>query len=272
MNTEGAIAVSDRYRSALADAATWHRYQFRKGSTIPYVSHLLAVSAAVMEDGGSEDESIAGLLHDAIEDANVTVSELVARYGQRVADIVAACTDDWSGDPHHKSAWWPRKVHHIAHVTGAAAAADLGIARVTAADKLANLRSTLDTGDPGVFSLFKAGIGGFTWYQQTFGGLLVQRLGSESLLSRRLSMAIRELGELVSKERTRLGDAVGELGAKLVEVAVPEGSGPYSPWPWFALDAVHRTGGAMPTTDVIATCWQSWFGASMPDGLSLGLR
>ena len=265
-------AFGPRYASALADAAMWHHGPVRKGSDIPYVSHVLSVSAFLLEDGADEDEAIAGLLHDSIEDANVTVSELVARYGQRVADIVAACTDDWSGDPHHKSAWWPRKVQHIAHVTGAAADADLGIARVTAADKLANLRSTLDAGDPGVFSRFKAGIGGFTWYQQTFGGLLVQRLGSESLLSRRLSMALRELGELVSMERTRLGGAVGELGAKFAEVAVPEGSGPYSPWPWFVLDAVHRTGGAMPTTDVIATCWQSWFGASMPDGLSLGLR
>ena len=90
MTHEQAIAVSDRYRTALADAAIWHRQQFRKGSQIPYVSHLLAVSAAVMEDGGNEDEAIAGLLHDAIEDAGVTEAVLSARYGPRVAALVAA--------------------------------------------------------------------------------------------------------------------------------------------------------------------------------------
>ena len=247
------IAVSNRYRTALADASIWHQHQFRKGSDIPYLSHLLAVSAAVMEDGGDEDETIAGLLHDSIEDTGVTVEVLVARYGHRVADIVAACTDDWGGDAINKAPWWPRKVHHIGHVTAAGESTDISVIRVTAADKLANLRSTLDDGDPQVYARFKAGIGGFAWYHDTFGGLLVQRLGSESLLSRRLSMALRELGELVSMERTRLGGAVGELGAKFAEVAVPEGSGPYSPWPWFAFDAVHRTGGAMPTTDAIAT-------------------
>ena len=107
------IAVSNRYRTALADASIWHQHQFRKGSDIPYLSHLLAVSAAVMEDGGDEDETIAGLLHDSIEDTGVTVEVLVARYGHRVADIVAACTDDWGGDAINKAPWWPRKVHHI---------------------------------------------------------------------------------------------------------------------------------------------------------------
>lgn len=268
--TDRPSAFGPRYASALSDAATWHHGQFRKGSDIPYVSHVLAVSAFLLEDGADEDEAIAGLLHDSIEDANVTVDELAARYGRRVADIVAACTDDWSGDPHHKSAWWPRKVTHIAHVTDAGAEADLGITRVTAADKLANLRSTLDSGDPGVFSRFKAGIGGFVWYQETFGRLLVQRLGSGSLLARRLVNALRELDDLVSVERERLGDAVAEFGGRLSSLPAPEGSGRYSPWPWFALDAVHRSGGANPQRDLVATCWRSWFGGAMPEALSLG--
>ena len=271
-NTTSSGAFGPRYARALSDAATWHHGQFRKGSEIPYVSHVLAVSAFLLEDGADEDEAIAGLLHDSIEDASLTVAELAARYGQRVADIVAACTDDWSGDPLHKSAWWPRKVSHIAHVTGAGADADLGITKVTAADKLANLRSTLDAGDPEVFSRFKAGIGGFVWYQETFGRLLAQRLGSRSLLAKRLVSALQELDDLVSAERRRLGGAVVEFGDRLAALPVPRDSGPYSPWPWFALDAVHRSGGTTPERKLVATCWQSWFGSAIPEGVLLGIE
>jgi len=57
-----------RFDDALAFASNLHRAQCRKGTLIPYISHLLAVTALVMEDGGSEDEAIAALLHDAIED------------------------------------------------------------------------------------------------------------------------------------------------------------------------------------------------------------
>jgi hypothetical protein len=269
MTNEHAIAVSERYRTALADAAHWHRRQFRKGSQIPYLSHLLAVSAAVMEDGGSEDEAIAGLLHDAIEDAGVTEAVLTARYGPRIAAIVAACTDDRGGDPEHKAPWWPRKVSHIEHVTSAAGhGTDIGVLRVTAADKLSNLRLTLDEGDLSVFGRFKAGLGGFAWYQETFGQRLIAGLGTESLLARRIAEALEQLDAVVSTRRRSLGGALAAAEARLAAIDVPEGSGPFDPRSWFALDVANRADGGEPTAEQFAAAWASWFGTTVPAALS----
>lgn len=255
--TDTPAPFGDRYAQALGDAARWHATQHRKGTEIPYVSHLLAVSSLVMEDGGNEDECIAALLHDSVEDTPVTVADLVERYGDRVAGIVSACTDDDSGNPRHKAPWWARKVHHIAHVT---TMDDLGVARVTAADKLANLRSTLDTvaaGDRSVFERFKAGLGGFAWYHETFGRLLVERLGSGSLLGTRLRHGLDELATLV--ESSSHGAAA--LQQRFALLALPSGSGPHNPWPWFALDLLERGG---PRRDLAIACWASWFDEPLP--------
>jgi len=94
--------LSQRFDSAFAFAAKLHKSQVRKGTTIPYLGHLLGVTALVVEDGGSEDEAIAALLHDSIEDQGdqypggrdalrVYIRE---QFGAAVADIVDACTDD----------------------------------------------------------------------------------------------------------------------------------------------------------------------------------
>ena len=86
-------AHSQRYDEALVWAAQLHREQRRKGKPVPYISHLISVSALVWEDGGSEDQAIAALLHDAIEDAGQDQSSIATRFGNPVADIVLACTD-----------------------------------------------------------------------------------------------------------------------------------------------------------------------------------
>ena len=78
-----AVQLTDRYDAAVAWARELHAEQTRKGTTIPYLSHLLAVSARVLEDGGDEDQAIAGLLHDSIEDQGVTPDEIDARFGHR---------------------------------------------------------------------------------------------------------------------------------------------------------------------------------------------
>ncbi|MGH9207924.1 MAG: HD domain-containing protein, partial [Acidimicrobiales bacterium] len=87
--------LSERFEEALTYATRLHRDQYRKGTTIPYVSHLLAVASMVLEDGGSEDEAIAGLLHDAGEDqgGRRTLEDIRRRFGDQVADTVAACSD-----------------------------------------------------------------------------------------------------------------------------------------------------------------------------------
>jgi (p)ppGpp synthase/HD superfamily hydrolase len=90
---------SERYDEALLWAAQLHRNQTRKGKKVPYISHLIGVSGLVWEDGGDEDQAIAGLLHDTIEDGAtvgrpVTEAELAERFGPEVAAIVTEVTDD----------------------------------------------------------------------------------------------------------------------------------------------------------------------------------
>jgi (p)ppGpp synthase/HD superfamily hydrolase len=84
-----------RFTDAFVYAAELHATQVRKGAGVPYISHLMAVSAIVLENDGTEDESIAALLHDAIEDqgGDATRQEIFRRFGPEVAAIVDGCTD-----------------------------------------------------------------------------------------------------------------------------------------------------------------------------------
>ena len=99
---------SDRLLLALDAAARMHAAQARKKTRIPYLSHLMATCAIVLEHGGDEDEAIAALLHDAIEDVQPTdaARATVARFGERVLAIVEGCTDS---DEHPKKLWRERK-------------------------------------------------------------------------------------------------------------------------------------------------------------------
>ena len=94
----GGPRLGPRFDDALTYAANLHVEQRRKGSNIPYVSHLLSVAALVLEDDGDEDEAIAGLLHDAVEDQGglPTLEKIRARFGERVAAIVQGCSDSQS--------------------------------------------------------------------------------------------------------------------------------------------------------------------------------
>jgi (p)ppGpp synthase/HD superfamily hydrolase len=84
-----------RFQEAFTLAWDLHRFQTRKSTEVPYLSHLMSVSSLVLEDGGDEDEAIAALLHDALEDCadRITAKEIEARFGPRVREIVQACTD-----------------------------------------------------------------------------------------------------------------------------------------------------------------------------------
>jgi GTP pyrophosphokinase len=123
---------------ALAYATQVHAGQSRKGTSVPYVSHVLGVCALVLEDGGGEDEAIAALLHDAVEDGGgpPVLAEIRRRFGDRVADIVRACSDT---DETPKPPWKARKARYIAQLR----AAGPGARRVSCADKLHNARSIL---------------------------------------------------------------------------------------------------------------------------------
>jgi (p)ppGpp synthase/HD superfamily hydrolase len=143
----------------VAYAADVHARQRRKGSPIPYVSHLLAVSAIVLEHGGTEVEAIAALLHDAPEDhgGQPRLDDIRLRFGDAVGDIVEACSDSLAEDPSQKAAWKVRKIAYHEHLRDASTPS----ARlVSAADKLHNARSTaadLRREGPSVWSRFKAG-------------------------------------------------------------------------------------------------------------------
>jgi hypothetical protein len=92
-----AILLTDRFDRALLYATHVHGGQLRKGTSTPYIAHLLAVAATVLEYGGSEDLAIAGLLHDAVEDQGgpPRLSDIRHRFGDRVADVVGSCSDSF---------------------------------------------------------------------------------------------------------------------------------------------------------------------------------
>ena len=133
--------LTDRFTDALTFAEQLHRTQTRKGNDIPYVAHLLAVTATVLEWGGDEETAIAALLHDAVEDqgGDATSDLIRARFGDRVTDLVLHCTDSVSADPAQKRPWLERKTAYLARL----AHADQAAALITAADKLHNITATI---------------------------------------------------------------------------------------------------------------------------------
>ena len=89
--------LSEKFVQAVSYANEVHKEDVRKGTQIPYISHLMAVASLVMEGGGSEDEIIAALLHDAVEDGGgkPVLDEIKKRFGQNVASIVDGCTETY---------------------------------------------------------------------------------------------------------------------------------------------------------------------------------
>src|SRR3954453_6739810 len=114
----GAGPLSERFDEALVYAAAHHRTQTRKGSQVPYMTHLMSVSALVLEHGGSEDQAIAALLHDAVEDAPAgqgpaVLHEIRERFGDAGADIVRACSDGLDELGNRSGTWADRKSVYV---------------------------------------------------------------------------------------------------------------------------------------------------------------
>jgi (p)ppGpp synthase/HD superfamily hydrolase len=190
----GSRTLTARFREALWWAAFLHADQARKGSGIPYVSHLLAVTALVIEHGGDEDAAIAALLHDAAEDqgGEETLEQIRTRYGQRVASIVEACSDTMTSP---KPPWRERKERYIAHL----AHVFEDVLLVSMADKLHNaraIRSDYQTNGEAVWGRFRGGRSGTLWYYQALCEAFVQR-GSFADLARELRAEVDELLRLV---------------------------------------------------------------------------
>jgi (p)ppGpp synthase/HD superfamily hydrolase len=162
MSDRPALILTSRFDEALAYAVELHRHQPRKGTGVPYVSHLLSVAALVLEHGGTEDQAIAALLHDAVEDqgGKPTAAAIRARFGDPVADIVDGCTDT---DQTPKPPWRARKEAYLARVRHEPAHVRL----VSAADKLHNARTMvtdLRIHGPALWERFNAGRDETLWY------------------------------------------------------------------------------------------------------------
>lgn len=133
------MRLTERFAYATVYAAEVHAGQVRKGTGIPYVSHLIEVAALVLAHGGDEDEAIAALLHDAPEDAGGLdrLEDIRSRFGGRVAGIVDGCTDTYVSP---KPPWRARKEAYLERLPGLSDSALL----VSAADKVANVRAIID--------------------------------------------------------------------------------------------------------------------------------
>ncbi len=133
-----AAPLSARFDRALIYAAQLHVSQFRKSSPVPYIAHLLAVASTVLDFGGTEDEAIAALLHDAIEDQGgaATRERIRELFGDAVVVVIDGCTES---DISPKPPWRERKEAYITHIREANASVRL----VALADKLHNARTTL---------------------------------------------------------------------------------------------------------------------------------
>jgi (p)ppGpp synthase/HD superfamily hydrolase len=164
----GCGPLTPRYDEALAFVSAHHRGQLRKGSNMPYLSHLMAVSGLVLENGGSQIAAIGGLLHDAVEDApegqgGLILAEIESRFGVDVAQIVRACSDGLNEENVRKGSWIERKQPYIRALPGKSFDAAL----VTAADKTHNARCiTEDLGRYGdeFWSVFNACPHRLAWY------------------------------------------------------------------------------------------------------------
>jgi (p)ppGpp synthase/HD superfamily hydrolase len=167
MSKEGLL--SERFLEAFTMAYRLHNQQTRKGSNTPYVSHLMAVSALVLENGGNENQAIAALLHDAVEDQGGwdTLREIKDKFGDEVADLVDGCTDAYT---HPKPPWKERKVSYLEKLRSAPDSVVL----ISLSDKVHNARSILHdlqrVGDS-VWEKFSGGKTGTLWYYQSLANI-----------------------------------------------------------------------------------------------------
>jgi (p)ppGpp synthase/HD superfamily hydrolase len=194
---ESSMELTERFDAAFLLASELHRQQMRKSSVIPYLSHLMAVSALVLEHGGTEDEAIAGLLHDAVEDQGgpPTLERIRDQFGDVVAELVSALSDT---DQMPKPPWRERKEQYLFHLESAPAA----VLRVSAADKLHNVRSMVRdylTFGEDLWNRFSAPPADQIWYYRALADVFRRRLGGP--LASDLSRTLADLEWLMGSPR-----------------------------------------------------------------------
>jgi GTP pyrophosphokinase len=194
MSDNQTIELTERFEEALVYANRLHVKQKRKGTGVPYVAHLLSVTALVLEQGGDEDEAIAALLHDAIEDQGgvATREEIRKRFGDKVTEIVVSCSDT---DIFPKPPWKERKEKHIAHIR----TAPMEVIRVAIADKLHNARCVLQEfrlSGHDTWLRFRGGREGTLWYYREM--INAFRAVSNNSMIDELDRVVSELEQLAA--------------------------------------------------------------------------
>ena len=190
--------LGPRFEEAFRFAAEKHAKQTRKSTSVPYISHLMSVAGLVLEAGGDEDQAIAALLHDVVEDCGgkPILQEVADSFGQRVASIVDGCTDAYTIP---KPPWRQRKLDYLALLRNA----DDDIRLVSAADKLHNVRTILTdhrAEGESVWARFSGGREGTLWYYRAVLDVLLE--GRSNRLIGELERAVTELENLPSTEFT----------------------------------------------------------------------
>jgi len=184
-----------RLSTAFEYARAAHEGQTRKGTDIPYISHVMSVSALVMEHGGDEEQAIAGLLHDVLEDCGAEHEPIIRdRFGGRVAKIVRDLTDGVPDASGRKEPWRVRKERFLArHET-----MDNESLLVSLCDKLHNARTIAGDLRAGhqVFARFKeANRDGVVWYYDELVRVFRLRLGKDDPLFREFQRAVADIFE-----------------------------------------------------------------------------
>ncbi len=184
--------LTERFDDALAYASQLHRAQTRKGNGIPYVSHLLAVAAIALENGADEDQAIAALLHDAVEDQGglPQLEAIRALYGDAVADIVADCTD---AHEEPKPDWHPRKEAYIASLAHKPARS-LAVSLADKTHNAAAINADLRAHGATVWNRFTGGKGGTLWYYRALANAFRQY--APGIAAERFSREVDEMEEL----------------------------------------------------------------------------
>jgi (p)ppGpp synthase/HD superfamily hydrolase len=187
--------LTERFDEALAYASAAHRTQPRKGTDIPYVSHLLGVCSLALEAGADEDQAIAALLHDAVEDQGGAdrLTDIRKRFGDRVAKIVADCTDSWT-EP--KPEWRQRKEAYLESLSHKSPDSLL----VSLADKTHNasaINADLAVHGDELWSRFTGGREGSLWYYDSLARAFEERLPGPAAI--RFRELVDEMHALASR-------------------------------------------------------------------------
>ena len=204
--------LTDRFARAVDYARIAHAPQVRKGTDIPYITHLLGVAALVIEFGGNEDQAIAGLLHDTLEDCGAGHEPTIrVQFGDAVADIVLACTDGTAEgkatltDAEAKRRdWMARKLTYMAHL----AEAPDTVLLVSGCDKLHNARAIVqDLENPNVgahvFDRFKGGLEGTLAYYESLSLIFLARQSTAAAVLDAVVARMHALAGNVQREQLR---------------------------------------------------------------------